>query len=147
MKKLKHKESKKWMLLTRRVGIQSQIKVIYHWWHATLSWCACVLSRFSNVWLCDPWTVARQAPPSMGFPRQEYWRGLPFPPPASFLIQRSNPSLSCLLHWQADAVPLVPPRRPNTIMVMFSLPTCSLRKEVDALTLSQIHPPQLLYRL
>ena len=27
------------------------------------------------------WTVARQAPPSMGFPRQEYWSGLPFPSP------------------------------------------------------------------
>ena len=26
-----------------------------------------------------PWTVAHQAPPSMGFPRQEYWSGLPFP--------------------------------------------------------------------
>ena len=29
--------------------------------------------------LCDPWTVAYQAPPSMGFSRQEYWSGLPFP--------------------------------------------------------------------
>jgi len=28
-----------------------------------------------------PWTVALQAPLSMGFPRQEYWSGLPFPPP------------------------------------------------------------------
>ena len=28
-----------------------------------------------------PWTVARQAPPSMGFSRQEYWSGLPFPSP------------------------------------------------------------------
>ena len=28
-----------------------------------------------------PWTVARQAPLSMGFPKQEYWSGLPFPPP------------------------------------------------------------------
>ena len=28
-----------------------------------------------------PWTVAYQAPPSMGFSRQEYWRGLPFPSP------------------------------------------------------------------
>ena len=28
-----------------------------------------------------PWTVARQAPLSLGFPRQEYWSGLPFPPP------------------------------------------------------------------
>ena len=27
-----------------------------------------------------PWTVARQAPLSMRFPRQEYWSGLPFPP-------------------------------------------------------------------
>ena len=29
--------------------------------------------------LCDPWTVAHQAPLSMGFSRQEYWSGLPFP--------------------------------------------------------------------
>ena len=28
-----------------------------------------------------PWTIARQAPLSMGFSRQEYWSGLPFPPP------------------------------------------------------------------
>ena len=28
--------------------------------------------------LCNPWTVAYQAPPSMGFSRQEYWNGLPF---------------------------------------------------------------------
>ena len=28
-----------------------------------------------------PWTVARQAPLSMGFPRQEYWSGVPLPPP------------------------------------------------------------------
>ena len=28
--------------------------------------------------LCDPWTAAHQAPPSMGFSRQEYWSGLPF---------------------------------------------------------------------
>ena len=31
--------------------------------------------------LCDPWTVTHQAPPSMGFSRQEYWSGLPFPSP------------------------------------------------------------------
>ena len=30
----------------------------------------------------SPWTVAYQVPPSMGFSRQEYWRGLPFPSPA-----------------------------------------------------------------
>ena len=31
--------------------------------------------------LVTPWIVALQAPLSMGFPRQEYWNGLPFPPP------------------------------------------------------------------
>ena len=43
----------------------------------------CVLSRFfSRVRLCvTPWTVARQAPLSMGFFRQECWSGLPCPPP------------------------------------------------------------------
>ena len=31
--------------------------------------------------LVTPWTVAHQAPLSIGFPRQEYWSGLAFPPP------------------------------------------------------------------
>ena len=39
-----------------------------------------VLSCFSCVWLLvTPWTIACQAPLSMGFSRQEYWSGLPFP--------------------------------------------------------------------
>ena len=37
-----------------------------------------------------PWTVAHQAPPSMGFSRQEYWSGLPFPSPGIFPTQGSN---------------------------------------------------------
>ena len=42
----------------------------------------CVLSHFSSVRLSEtPWTMARHAPPSMGFSRQEYWSGLPFPSP------------------------------------------------------------------
>ena len=41
-----------------------------------------VLSHFSHVWLfVTPWTVACQAPLSVGFPRQEYWSGLPCLPP------------------------------------------------------------------
>ena len=35
--------------------------------------------------VCDPWTVAHQAFPSMGFSRQEYCSGVPFPPPIKFL--------------------------------------------------------------
>ena len=43
---------------------------------------ACVLSHFSHVQLfANLWTVARQGPLSMGFSRQEYWSGLPCPPP------------------------------------------------------------------
>ena len=43
---------------------------------------ACVLSGFSRVRLfASLWTVARQAPLFMGFSRQEYWSGLPFPLP------------------------------------------------------------------
>ena len=38
------------------------------------------VKSLSCVWLfVTPWTVAYQAPPSMGFSRQEYWSGLPFP--------------------------------------------------------------------
>ena len=41
-----------------------------------------LLSRFSRVLLCaTPWTAAHQAPPSLGFSRQEHWSGLPFPSP------------------------------------------------------------------
>ena len=42
----------------------------------------CMLSCFSPVRLsATPWTVARQAPLSLGCSRQEYWSGLPYPPP------------------------------------------------------------------
>ena len=41
-----------------------------------------LLSRFSRVRLCaTPWTAAYQAPPSLGFSRQEHWSGLLFPSP------------------------------------------------------------------
>ena len=43
------------------------------------------------------WTVAYQAPLSIGFPRQEYWSGLPFPPPRNLLdpgIKPASPALA-----------------------------------------------------
>ena len=45
--------------------------------------CVCVcVSCFSHVWLfVTPWTIPCQTPRSMGFSRQEYWSGLPCPPP------------------------------------------------------------------
>ena len=40
-----------------------------------------------------PWTVAHQAPPPMGFSKQEYWSGLPFFLQRIFLTQGWNPGL------------------------------------------------------
>ena len=67
-----------------------------------------LLSRFSHVRLCaTPWTIAYQAPPSMGFSRQEYWNGLPFPSPEDLPDPGTEPSLPhcrqtlyCLSHDQ-----------------------------------------------
>ena len=45
---------------------------------------------------CNPWTVAHQAPPSVGFSRQEYWSGLPFPSPGDLPhpgIETRSPTL------------------------------------------------------
>ena len=43
--------------------------------------CLCVRLSHSVQLSVTPWTVARQAPPSMGFSRQEDWSGVPFPSP------------------------------------------------------------------
>ena len=46
----------------------------------------CMLSCFSRIWFfVTPWTIAHQAPLSMGFSRQEYWNGLPNLPPKNLL--------------------------------------------------------------
>ena len=55
---------------------------------------ACMLIYFSHVWLfATLWTIAYQAPLSMGFSRQENWSGLPFTSPGDLPIQRLNPGL------------------------------------------------------
>ena len=54
----------------------------------------------------NPWTVAYQAPPSMGFSRQEYWSGLPFPSPGDLPDPGIKPGSSAL---QPDALPSEPP--------------------------------------
>ena len=59
-----------------------------------------------------PWTVAYQAPPSMGFSRQEYWSGLPFPSPGDLPDQRIKPGSPAL---QADALPSSHQGSPSSI--------------------------------
>ena len=75
-------------------------------WSVLFYECVCVPS-LSHVWLSvTPWTIDHQAPLSIGLSRQEYWSGLPLPTPGIFPTQGMNPSLLCLLHWQADSLPL-----------------------------------------
>ena len=50
--------------------------------------------------LVTPWTVACQGPLSVEYFRQEYWSGLPFPPPGDLPTQWLN------LHWQVDSLAL-----------------------------------------
>ena len=69
--------------LTSREDVLHPVVLCYHikWVVPKNSASACVLS---HVWLfVTPWIVAFQGPLSMGFPRQEYWSGLPFPLPGS----------------------------------------------------------------
>ena len=68
------------------------------------------VKSLSRVWLfVTPWTVARQAPPSMGFSRQEYWSGLPLSSPGDLPdsgIKLTSPAL------QADSLLSELPQNP-----------------------------------
>ena len=94
--------------------------------------CVCELSRarlFTTLW-----TVAHQAPLSMGFPRQEYWSGLLFPSPGIFLTQGLNPGL---LHWQEDSLPLViPSTTPMVDALKVILPSSARSPDDFRITLS-----------
>ena len=78
----------------------------------TLEWVAISFSNawkrkvkvkaLSRVWLFEtPWTAAHQAPPSMGFSRQECWSGVPLPSPAESLLSLISKTnwLTCGLYW------------------------------------------------
>ena len=69
------------------------------------------VKSLSRVWLfATPWTVASQAPLSMGFSRQEFWSGLPFPSPGDLPNPGIEPQSPAL---QADALSSEPPGKPH----------------------------------
>ena len=76
------------------------------------------VKSLSHVQLfATPWTDPTQAPPSMEFPRQKYWSGLPFPSPGDLSdpgIELRSPTL------QADALPSEPPAKPPLELYQFS---------------------------
>ena len=69
----------------------------------------CVQSISCVRFFATPWTVACQAPLSMGFSRQEYWSGLPFPSPGDLPDPGIDPRSPTLL---ADSLPSEPSGKP-----------------------------------
>ena len=92
----------------------------------------CVLSCFSHVQLfTTPWTVAHQAPLSMGFSRQDYWSGLPFPALGDLPNSGIKLCLLCLLHWQEGSLPWMPPGKPLCCHGTYLISRKTENKEVD----------------
>ena len=80
------------------IGCQHQwiFMAVFH----TLIFCCCLVMSNSVL---TPWTIPCQASLSMGFLRQKYWSGLPFPSPWDLL----NPGIEpCLMRWQVGYLPL-----------------------------------------
>ena len=70
----------------------------------------CMLSCFSHVQVfATLWIVVHQAPLSVVFSQQEYWSGLPRPPPGDLLNPRIEPRSPTL---QSDSLPSEPQRKP-----------------------------------
>ena len=73
----------------------------------------CVLSHFSCVQVFTTlWTVAHQAPLSMGSSREEYWSGLPCPPPGHLPDSGIKLSSTVSPALKADSLPTEPPGKP-----------------------------------
>ena len=69
---------------------------------------SCCLVTKSPLTSCDPWTIAHHAPLSMGFPRQEYWSGLPFPSPEDLPNPGIKPPSPTLAGGLFSAAPPMP---------------------------------------
>ena len=78
-----------------------------------ISWVFIVLSHFCRVWLFPTLrTVTPQAPLSVGFPRQDYWSGLPFSPPGDLSDPGIEPVSLLSPVLAGGFLPLVPPGKP-----------------------------------
>ena len=70
-----------------------------------------------------PWSIAHQAPPSMGFPRQKYWSELPFPSPGDHQ-PRDRTQVSCIT---GTFFTTEPPGKPCILIVMSNFyPLCDV---------------------
>ena len=63
----------------------------------------CLVAKLYPILFATHWTIAHEASLYMGFPRQEYWNGFPFPSPGDL----PNPGIkSTLPAWHVDSLPL-----------------------------------------
>ena len=104
-------------ILIRYTSQQASQTLMYVWitWYLDKLWIlteqvwgfcmrACQITSVMSDSLWPHWLhVVGQAPLYLGFSRQEYWNGLPFPPQGIFPTQGSNRCLLCLLNWQASS--------------------------------------------
>ncbi|CAI9180663.1 unnamed protein product [Rangifer tarandus platyrhynchus] len=97
---------------------QDEHSLLFTWGmnHLALTWAISILALLCLF--ATPWTVALQAPLFMEFSRQEYWSGLPFPPPGELLSPETEPGSPAL---QADSLPSEPPGKPNIYMFLSTL--------------------------
>ena len=98
------------------------------------------VKSLSHVWLsATPWTVAHQAPPSVGFSRQEYWSGLPFPSPGDLPNPGIEPRSPAL---QPDTLPCMKQNVKCFKIVLFNshinIRKPSLKNNSDFLIIMQI---------
>ena len=91
--------------------------------HSTQVFAQCVQKSLSCVRLSAAlWTVARQAPLSMEYSRQEHWSGLPFPSPRNLPVPGIEPAT---LAWQADSFLSEPPGKPNLCSKYLCMYVCT----------------------
>ena len=75
---------------------------------------ACVLSHFSHTQLCDPKDCSPPGSSVLGVLQARIMEWIAMPSPQGiFLTQEWKLHLLCLLHWQADSLPLPPPGKPG----------------------------------
>ena len=115
--------------------------------------CVRECSVMSGVWVWTLWTIAHKAPLSMGFCRQEYWRGLPSPPPESLPYQGIKPASSVPPARQVDSLATKPPGRPilkyqlSSVQSLshicdpmdYSMPGFSVHHQLSKLTQTHAH--------
>ena len=92
-----------------RLSAYFLIRFFVFWYLAVCMYVQCLV--MSNRLFATQWTVPRQAPRSIEFPRQEFWRGWPFLPQGDL----PNPGTELhFLHWQENSLPPSSPGSPES---------------------------------